>query len=352
MPTRDRHEFATRAVESALGQTVQNIEVITVDDGSISPHVPAVDERCRLIRLSVPHGVCAARTAGLRAATGEWITFLDDDDELLPTMVEVSLHAAARSKLAFPVAILSAMEVIDICGQRIENRRPVSLRRGMHYLLEEDLSVDAQSANSMFVPTDVLRSIGGWDERLRSREWSELLLRLNQVCSLQSVGTITYRQHAHDGRGLRDDTLQAARAMEITFRTHKHIFAKHRQAAARYLSKMGLNYLRAGAWGRAVRAASRAVLTDPTEPRVLRWWVASLVGPAGLRPYRRLRQKPNSRRIRDRCASMCREYVGFVPRRGRTRLVLPGKRRPPEPAGSGTRLHPPVQDEERAGDEQ
>src|ERR1700730_16174751 len=111
--TRDRPVLAARAVRSALNQTMRDLEVIAVDDASSEGFVAQSDDRVRAIRRDQSTGVCGARNAGLHEARGSWITFLDDDDELVPEMVELSLGAADRSELPRPVSVLSGLAVID-----------------------------------------------------------------------------------------------------------------------------------------------------------------------------------------------------------------------------------------------
>jgi hypothetical protein len=94
MPTRDRAAFAGTAIASVLAQRHRNLELIVVDDGS-EDDTPAViasfdDSRVRVIRTS-GIGEAAARNLALDAATGEIITFLDDDNIMDPGW----LHAVA-----------------------------------------------------------------------------------------------------------------------------------------------------------------------------------------------------------------------------------------------------------------
>jgi glycosyltransferase involved in cell wall biosynthesis len=85
MPTFNRARLLERALRSALNQTYNNLEIIVVDDAS-SDDTPDVvktvqDERVRYIRHETNRGGSAARNTGIRNATGEFIAFLDDDDE-------------------------------------------------------------------------------------------------------------------------------------------------------------------------------------------------------------------------------------------------------------------------------
>src|SRR3990167_9420175 len=85
MPTFNLARLLERALRSALDQTYDNLEIIVVDDAS-SDDTPDVvktvqDERVRYIRHETNRGGSAARNTGIRIATGEFIAFLDDDDE-------------------------------------------------------------------------------------------------------------------------------------------------------------------------------------------------------------------------------------------------------------------------------
>lgn len=99
IPVYNMESTIGETVRSALAQTWRNLEVVVVDDGStdgtaqILAELRAGDDRLRV--LHQPNGgVSAARTAGLAAAKGEYITWLDGDDRLEPEMVEALISAA------------------------------------------------------------------------------------------------------------------------------------------------------------------------------------------------------------------------------------------------------------------
>jgi glycosyltransferase involved in cell wall biosynthesis len=85
IPTYNRAAQLTCAIQSVLNQTYENLEIIVVDDASADDTQRIVesfaDSRIRYIRHKVNRGGSAARNTGIRAATGKYIAFLDDDDE-------------------------------------------------------------------------------------------------------------------------------------------------------------------------------------------------------------------------------------------------------------------------------
>ncbi|PWH20699.1 MAG: hypothetical protein DDG58_01455 [Ardenticatenia bacterium] len=88
IPVFNREALLGRAIESCLRQDAEGFEVIIVDDASTdgSRHVVKrySDSRVRLVCHNTNRGVCPARNTGVSVARGEWIVFLDSDDELLP----------------------------------------------------------------------------------------------------------------------------------------------------------------------------------------------------------------------------------------------------------------------------
>jgi glycosyltransferase involved in cell wall biosynthesis len=107
IPTRNRADLVCRAVRSVQVQSVSNIEIIVSIDGP-DPETEAalaqiVDQRLRVLVAPESKGAPAARNRGFDAATGEWIALLDDDDEWMPTKLELQLAAAERSSFQFPI---------------------------------------------------------------------------------------------------------------------------------------------------------------------------------------------------------------------------------------------------------
>lgn len=101
IPCRNAAPWVEEAVSSVLAQTYLCLEVIAVDDGSsddslaILQRLAAADSRLRVI--SQPNrGPSAARNAGLRAARGAFICFLDADDALLPDKLRIQHQALCR----------------------------------------------------------------------------------------------------------------------------------------------------------------------------------------------------------------------------------------------------------------
>ncbi|HEY3990289.1 MAG TPA: glycosyltransferase family 2 protein [Acidobacteriaceae bacterium] len=131
IPTRNRPELVRRAVESVLAQTYRDFEIIVVIDGPDAMTEAALgeftDPRLRLLALAESQGGSDARNAGIAAAKGEWVAFLDDDDEWLPEKLARQLaHSAARPER--PVFLASRFIERSELGDRILPRRSLACR--------------------------------------------------------------------------------------------------------------------------------------------------------------------------------------------------------------------------------
>ena len=99
MPTYNRSQMMQRAVNSVLAQDYPNVELLIVDDCSQDDTWQVLNDlygqhpRIRLFRQEVGRGACAARNMAIKAAAGEFVTGLDDDDEFLPNRLSSMMAA-------------------------------------------------------------------------------------------------------------------------------------------------------------------------------------------------------------------------------------------------------------------
>jgi glycosyltransferase involved in cell wall biosynthesis len=98
IPTYNRGHIVHKAIDSVLAQSHRPLEIIVVDDGSMDntgEKLKAYGDRIRYIRRE-NGGLSRARNTGIEAARGEWIAFLDDDDEFVADKLAIHAQSAAR----------------------------------------------------------------------------------------------------------------------------------------------------------------------------------------------------------------------------------------------------------------
>ena len=166
IPAYNDSETIGRAIKSATADGTAD-EVIIVDDGSTDRTVQVVYEMGEPnVRVtSQPNaGPAAARNAGAAEATAEFIVFLDADDQILTGALTLFLetHRSTRS----PLVRSGAFDALTPDSPVFAERSDFAYPRG------------APLAGTFSVSRDLLAQVGGYDEKFRFGETSELLFRL------------------------------------------------------------------------------------------------------------------------------------------------------------------------------
>ena len=194
-------KFIAESVDSILNQTLQDIELIVVDDGStdgtseILNDYAARDSRVRVIRRSEAGGAGSARNAGIKAARADFIAIQDADDVSVPDRLERHLtHLAAHPETGFVASplIRSDLDNNPIGVKRIPFRGDQLVERMQHYCYLSHCA-------AMF-RTQHLREIGGYRDGLAGAEDYDLLLRLIEKGRVDLLdGPVYYHRQVPSG---------------------------------------------------------------------------------------------------------------------------------------------------------
>jgi len=197
IPTYDRNERLPAAVESVAGQTYDHVELLIVDDGSPVPVTETLTDppsdglsSITFIRHDTNRGANVARNSGIRAATGEYIAFLDDDD----CWHEMKLGKQVEAFLS------STPDVGVVCtGVRRTDERGTSTSVPT---VEGDVTKDILTGagfgqfSSVMVRSDAIDDAGLPDERFPAWQDLEWFLRLSKNHQFKTVREILTHRHA------------------------------------------------------------------------------------------------------------------------------------------------------------
>ena len=131
LPTFNRKATLMRAVRSILAQTYAAFELIVVDDGSTdgsTDGLERLDQRIKVLRRTNA-GAAAARNAGIAAARGKYLTFLDSDDEWFPNFLALTVGFLDRH----PEEKMVATESLDVKPDGRQTRQDLHALAG-HYV--------------------------------------------------------------------------------------------------------------------------------------------------------------------------------------------------------------------------
>lgn len=193
VPTYNRPETLRKALESLSQQTLDNFEVIVINDGGadVRSIVAGFDEGCKFLYLShtTNRGLPAARNTGIKIAHGKYIAYLDDDDIFYPEHLKTLIDFLETSD--YKIAYTDAYRAIykNVKGENVLKRKEIFPSQnfdGDRILVENFIPVICvMHEKSCFEDT------GLFDETLTSHEDWELWIRMSQKFSFGHIPKIT-----------------------------------------------------------------------------------------------------------------------------------------------------------------
>ena len=201
IPTYNRAGLLPRAVNSVLAQTYRDYEIIIVDDCSTDDTQDVIrrfaDAHVRAFRHSENSTGANARNTGIANARGEYVAFLDDDDEYMPDALEglVALMDDSPAEVGYGYGLLALVNQSTGQSERIS-----IIRNG-----DQRDDVLAQSIPTSTVPMIVRRSalkeIGGFNPNLTIGDDLDLVTRMSlsgyHVACLPKVVANAYWEHGY-----------------------------------------------------------------------------------------------------------------------------------------------------------
>lgn len=184
IPTYNRAALLMRAAESVLAQTVSELELIIVDDGS-SDHTPDIvsrlnDPRVQYIRLDRNRGACYARNVGITHAKGAYIAFQDSDDVWAPTKLEKQLAYIVETGADIVFSAFDRHQ--DGKTQRFPGLGACDPARPL--IFEELLKENVISMQTVLGKKDCFLQHPFRDQFPRFQDW-ELMLRLSRAYEIR-----------------------------------------------------------------------------------------------------------------------------------------------------------------------
>ena len=244
----------SRTLDGALRQEKVGLEVVVVDDASRDETFERLrqlsDGRVRVVRRDRSEGVAAARNRGLAEVRGEWVAFLDDDDLWSPRKLSAQLDAINVSRADF--AYTGVVVVDERAAPFYAPPLPAP-----ETLAEELLAANVMPAGSsnVLARTELVRAVGGLDERFSELDDWDMWLRLahrGRAASCPEV-LVAYVEHS--------DNMPAVNRQDL-HRELELLVSKHAAAAPPILLEPDrLDFLRwvargHGRAGRRLKAGS------------------------------------------------------------------------------------------------
>ena len=282
--------FVAKAVESVCAQTVKDVEILVVDDGSNDGTQAVLD------RLKQTHGItwfqqdhggpARSRNRGIEAARGTWVALLDCDDVWLPEKLEAQLELArARPDIGVVHTDFDVVDEQDVVLQHVRgcgNGEPlVTAFVGGHTALP----------STLLIRQDLLRKVGALNPALYGSEDADLSIRLHDVTHFACVEHVLvkklqrghgYRDMAFDEATHREKVLSSRERFLQGLESRPHLTAAQRRALgyewANCLLMRGWAAERFGRPDDARGYYARAIRKAPFRLRGYTRWLRTLMG--------------------------------------------------------------------------
>lgn len=225
IPTHNRASLLPRAIKSVLNQTYRNFEIIVVDDGSTDGTIDKLkmqfpgNPHIKLFQVNPNKGAQHARNLGIKKASGEWITFLDSDDEYLPEKLSVCINKAIESN-----SPIIHCECLVKKGNNDTVLFNVPSYQGK--ALRDLLKLPGPVFPGLMAKKECFTSIGYLDENIVSyQEWDTSIRLAEQFC-FAFEPTPLFIYHCHEGETISKDMLREVQGWLQIVTKHKGLIIK------------------------------------------------------------------------------------------------------------------------------
>lgn len=186
IPTHNRGDILRRAIDSVLNQTYKDFELIVVSDGCTDNTDEIVtsyaDPRIKFFSHEKSCGASAARNTGIKASTGQYIAFLDDDDEWTVDKLEVQVPVIERSAPKLGL-VYAWMEYIE--DGRVKCVRAPELRGDIFIEMLDKQAIT--NSSTLMIRREVLDVVKGFDESLLRGNDGDFIRRISKHFAVDYV---------------------------------------------------------------------------------------------------------------------------------------------------------------------
>jgi len=265
LPTYNGEKFIARAINSVLNQTFKDFELIIVDDGSTDNTAQVIkefqkkDNRIKYIWQKNSGAPARPRNTGIKHAQGEYIAFLDHDDEWLPEKLKKQLTKFRNSECGL---VGCSANIID---EKHKKKRiysvPPFLEINSSKILEGSVPC---SCSSMVVRRDVFRNIGLFDESFKSGDDWDLWIRASRKYRFLFVQTPLFNYYIHGNNvTILRGKIKYLQEVEKVVDKHRDIYLKYPKSFSKKLRKLGTAYIIEGHLKTGRNRLMKAIKVNP-----------------------------------------------------------------------------------------
>jgi glycosyltransferase involved in cell wall biosynthesis len=293
IPTHNRSDLLVGAIKSALGQTYADLEVVVSDDKSTDNTREIVlsiaDPRVKYVFNDGKKGPSATRNKGILAANGEYIAFLDDDDEWLPQKIEkqVALLSSGDPKLC--VAYTNRLMINKSTGLTFSERPTAEVFSGN--LLNQLMIKSPIHTSSVIVKKRCLDEVGMFDESMDYMEDRDMWIRLAMHWDFGYIEEPMVRAYYHGKSHLSLNLQKQIVGREIMLKRYFDFLKHHKKSWSALYLCLGAEYCQIKEMKKGRKNIIKSIFINPLHKMAYFHFLSSLCGPTYYRKFRELFKK-------------------------------------------------------------
>ena len=262
IPTHNRAHFLAGAINSVLDQSFKDLEIIVVDDCSTDDTGAVMESfsrgQIRYFRHDSERGGAAARNTGIHQSAGEYVAFLDDDDEWYPEKLgrQVSTLLASPAEVG---GVYTGYFMVDRSDGQIRGQMVPTERGDLYETLLAGNCIG--STSSMLLRRSCFEKVGIFDERLPSFQDYDLWLRIARKYQFDCIRQPLLKYFVH-GEKIWTNPQALTQGLELMLRKYGYSTSFRRKCGIYYLG-LGVQYCEANRFDAGRKALLRSVRLNP-----------------------------------------------------------------------------------------
>ena len=280
IPTYNRANLLSRAIKSVLNQTFKDFELIIVDDGSTDNTKGVVEEfqkkdsRIKYIWQENSGAPAKPKNTGIRQARGEYVAFLDDDDEWFPKKLEKQIELFEDNIGFVGCNIL----IVDQISQLLKKFKMPEYPYKIFF--EKLLGGDFTFTSSIVVvKREVLDEFGFFDENLKFGDDWDLWLRISKKYRFAFVPDFLVKYYIHQGSTTPHlHPEKEAKEFEYIFSKYQKDYRRYPVIYSMHLRKLASRYCASGKLNKGRKYYVKSIKLNPLNLKSYLYLLLSFLG--------------------------------------------------------------------------
>lgn len=263
-------DLVMRAIKSVCSQTYSNLEIFVVDDSpkdyeyrdKVAESVKLLgDKRIIYIQNDENIGACASRNRAIKKASGKYIMYVDDDDEICSNNIELKISKFIDSNIGLVYS--DCYHLDEVSKQKVESDQ--EKHNGKVF---DSLILSNYVGAFPLIRKECFLTCGYFDDQMQSAQDYDMWLRIAQKWEIDYVDEPLAIVHIHQGERISTNALKKINGLERLNKKNWEYLEQHRFARHIRLIKITPYYAAAKQWKKGIKTLFTGIFTDVFDFRV------------------------------------------------------------------------------------